>query len=199
MKIAEYEKVKDLTYLQYCDYLQNKYGFAKGSYYTRNGNKNSHLTRTKEGLVIHHKYEDHAILLADPEFAKKNPYEWQSAENLVYCDYLEHLLLHILICRYPAEDKNPNEEVGIGGIVNYIVPELNDVYSGYVTSQEWRANCHEAIIRDKDVYLKMIKEIDPYLSATGRSIDLLKTSYNEKFLLWSNNKNVKLFKEFDKL
>jgi len=25
MIISEYERIKDLTYLQYCDYLQNKY------------------------------------------------------------------------------------------------------------------------------------------------------------------------------
>ena len=40
---------------------------------------------------------------------------------------LEHLFLHLLICEYPAENKNENEQVGIGGVVDFIVPELNDV------------------------------------------------------------------------
>ena len=68
-------------------------------------------------------------MLCEKVWAQKNPYEWQKKENLVYCDYLEHLLLHILICRFPAKDKNPKENVGIGGIVNYLIPKLNDVFS----------------------------------------------------------------------
>ena len=31
----EYLKVKDMTYLQYCDYLQSKYGIGKRDYYHR--------------------------------------------------------------------------------------------------------------------------------------------------------------------
>ena len=29
MNLDEYEKVKDLSYPEYCDYLQTKYGFGK--------------------------------------------------------------------------------------------------------------------------------------------------------------------------
>lgn len=29
MHMDEYLKVKDMTYLQYCDYLQSKYGIGK--------------------------------------------------------------------------------------------------------------------------------------------------------------------------
>ena len=98
MKLQEYEKVKDYTYLEYCDYLQEKYGIGFCDYMTKNWNKNQKVTRTKDGLYVHHKYEDHAIMLSTKEYAMKNPYEWQLKENLVYCDFLEHLLLHILIC-----------------------------------------------------------------------------------------------------
>ena len=48
-------------------------------------------------------------MLFEKEHAMKNPYEWQLAKNIVYCDYLEHLFLHILICEYPAKDRNKNE------------------------------------------------------------------------------------------
>lgn len=153
MNIQEYEKVKNYTYLEYCDYLQQKYGIGLGNYMSENWKKSSKVTRTKEGLYVHHKYEDHAIMLGNPEYAKNNPYEWQMKENLVYCDLLEHLFLHQLICEYPAENKNENEQVGIGGIVNFIVPELNDVYSGWRSKQAWQQNCHNAIIKDKEVYL----------------------------------------------
>ena len=196
MNIQEYEKVKDLNYLQYCDYLQKKYGIGLAAYFTKNWSKNKKCTRTKDGLIAHHKYEDHAILLADVNHAKNNPYEWQLPQNIVYCDYLEHLFLHILICENPSPDHNTNEVVGIGGVINYLVPELNDLYSGWVTSQEWRTKCHALVINDKIVYLTLLarfKNNFPYAK------DLLFTSYNERFGTWSESKNKTLFKEIELL
>ena len=115
MNIKEYEKVKNLTYLEYCEYLQEKYGIGLSDYMTKSWNKNNKVTITKDGLLAHHKYEDRAIMLSNKEFAKNNPFEWQKAENIVYCDYLEHLLLHILICEYPSCDKNLFEDVALNG------------------------------------------------------------------------------------
>ena len=118
--MEEYEKIKNLTYREYCDYLQIKYGIGRSDYMTKSWNKNPKCTRTNEGLFAHHKYEDHAISLADKNHAMFEPFEWQEAINIVYCDYLEHLLLHILICEYPARHRNPKDAVGIGGVINHI-------------------------------------------------------------------------------
>ena len=96
MDLLEYENVKKLSYFQYCDYLQNKYGIGWYPYMTVSWNKNNRASRTTEGLVAHHKFEDRAIMLSHKEWAMKHPYEWQIPQNLIYCDYLEHLLLHIL-------------------------------------------------------------------------------------------------------
>ena len=71
MDIKEYEKVKNYTYLEYCDYLQQKYGIGLCDYMRPNWTKNPKVTRTKDGLYVHHKYEDHAIMLGNPEFAQK--------------------------------------------------------------------------------------------------------------------------------
>lgn len=197
MNITEYEKVKDLTYLQYCDYLQNKYGIGRADYMTKSWNKNRSVTRTKEGLCAHHKYEDHAILLSEKIFAMKNPYEWQLAKNIIYCDYLEHLFLHILICEYPSKEKNSNEMVGIGGIIDYLVPELNDVYSGWITNQAWRLNCHNLVKKDKNVYLILLKRFKYFMKNNNPLFEVshLLTSCNEKFGLWSRKNNMELFKE----
>ena len=40
MNMQEYLKVKDFTYLQYCDYLQSKYGIGRSDYMTKSWNKN---------------------------------------------------------------------------------------------------------------------------------------------------------------
>lgn len=200
MNITEYNKVKVLSYLEYCDYLQKKYGKSLVPYFTKTWNKNLKVTRTKEGLIAHHKYEDHAILLGNVDYARKNPYEWQLPENIVYCDYLEHLFLHILICENPSEDKNLLEAVGIGGVINFIVPELNDLYSGWITGQAWRANCHRLVLNDKDVYLSLLKRFKSNCSKYPfYTEDCLLTSFNEQFGLWSKKKNVALFKEIKNL
>lgn len=196
MNLTEYEKIKNSNYLEYCDYLQNKYGIGLSDYMTKSWNANAKCKRTVDGLLVHHKYEDHAIMLSNKNFAMKNPFEWQMAKNLVYCDYLEHLLLHILICENPSIEKNLFEAVGIGGVVNYIVPELNYFYCGWETKQIWRINCHNKIKNDKNVYMTLIKRFK--LSCIGNPLytkDCLFTSYNEQYGLWSKSKNKKLFDE----
>lgn len=200
IKISEYEKVKDLTYLQYCDYLQNKYGIGVADFMTKAWNPNAKAKRTKEGLLAHHKFEDHAIMLSEKEHAMKNPYEWQLAKNIVYCDYLEHLFLHILICEYPAKDRNKNEIVGIGGVINFLVPELNDLYSGWETKQEWRKNCHDLVVNDKAVYLILLKRFKQKCSSYPNYNERwLLTSYNERFGGWSRANNKELFEEIKSL
>ena len=200
MKFEEYEKVKDFTYLEYCDYLQNKYGIGIADFMTKAWNKNAKVTRTKEGLLAHHKFEDHAIMLSEKEHAMKNPYEWQLAKNIVYCDYLEHLFLHILICEYPAKDRNKNEAVGIGGVINFLVPELNDLYSGWETKQQWRKNCHELVVNDKVMYLMLLKRFKQNCSDYPFYTEkCLLTSYNEHFGGWTRANNKRLFEEIKSL
>ena len=150
--------------------------------------------------MTHHKYEDHAIMLGDLRIAMKNPYEWQLAENIVYCDYLEHLFCHILICDSPSDNRNPIEAVGIGGVVNFLVPELNDVYSGWITGQDWRAICYKKIINDVDVYLELLRRFKHNCSDNPiYSKKCLLTSLNEKFGLCSKDKNKKIFKTIESL
>lgn len=194
MNLNEYEKVKDFTYLEYCDFLQSKYGIGLCDYMTKSFNRNSKVSRTKEGLVAHHKFEDHAIMLSTPEYAKNNPFEWQSAKNIVYCDYLEHMLLHILICEHPATDKNENEMVGVGGIVNHIVPELNDFYSGFKPKKEWIIKCYSKVEDDYNVYLALLERYVKWArNDPNFKIDELLTSYNEQYGYWFNDNNDDVF------
>ena len=200
MNFVELEKVKNLTYLEYCDYLQNKYGIGLTDYMTKSWNKNAKVARTKEGLLAHHKYEDHAIMLSNKEFAMENPFEWQKAENIIYCDYLEHLFLHILICENTSKNQNDFEAVGIGGVINFIVPELNDFYSGWKTGQQWRQICHSKIENDKNVYMELLKRFKQsckdYPFYTD---DCLYSSFNEPFGLWSRKQNKMIFEEIKSL
>lgn len=199
MNMTEYLQVKDFTYLEYCDYLQKKYGIGLDDYMTKSYNPKPKCKRTKEGLLAHHKKEDTMILLANKTVAMMCPFEWQSKENIVYCDYLEHLLLHILICKFPSDEKVDIVRVGIGGVVNFIVPELNDLYSGWEASQAWRKTCHDKVRNDKEVYMKLLKQFIDNEKDDDFDVSILCTSFNETFGLWSNKQNSKLYEEIRNL
>lgn len=196
----ELEKVETMDYQEYCDYLQSKYGVGKYDYFNKSWNKNPKVSRTNEGLIAHHRFEDHAIMLSNKEYAMSNPYEWQLSKNIIYCDYLEHLLLHILISLNPSKKRNKNEMVGVGGVINFIVPELNDYYSGWEPKEKWKVNCLGLIKDDEEVYLSLLKRfkysyqgMDPNI---GKS---LLSSYNEQFGLWSKDKNEEIFAKIEDL
>lgn len=151
MNINEFDKVKDMNYFDYCDYLKEKYGEAKDYYMTKSFNKKPNITRTKEGLVCHHIKEYEVPKLSTKGTASYYPYEYQAPENLVYCDCLEHLLLHIMI--YKQSDYLG---VGLGGAVVFMIPQLNDLYSNYVFRQEYMTWLRYKIVANKAVYLKLI-------------------------------------------
>lgn len=200
MNMNEYQKVRNLTYLEYCDYLQDKYGIGLADYMTKSYNMNPKCKRTKEGLIAHHKKEDTMIMLSTKAFAQICPFEWQKKENIVYCDYLEHLLLHVLICKYPSNEKADFVLAGIGGVINFIAPELNDLYSGWSTEQSWRKICHDKVAADKKVYLAILKQfIDTEKSNSDFKVDMLCRSYNKQYGLWDDSKNQKIYAEIRSL
>lgn len=201
MNISEYEKVKNLNYLEYCNYLKAKYGEAKYNYTYPSFNKNHKVTRTSEGLFCHHIYENYTPLLSKPSRAKQYPFEYQLAQNLVYCDFLEHLFLHILIYENPPKDKDPLEVVGVTGIMMCIVPELNDLFSGFKPTQPWQVNIYNKVVNDKDVYFSLLKRFKPtlknnYPNYTDR---MLFTSHNSSYGLWNPIKNKKIYDEIKDL
>ena len=151
-----------MTYLGYCDYLQAKYGIGRADYMTKNFSPTRKCKRTEEGLYVHHKAEDIMVMLSKKEIAERCPFAWQKKENLVYCDLLEHLFLHVLICRYPSPVSPLKDQVGISGITCFLIPELNGAYAGRKPKQQWRQTCHERIINDKDAYLAVLEDFIPF-------------------------------------
>jgi hypothetical protein len=123
------------SYLDLCKFLQNKYGIPKGNYFLTKTCKspNAKIKRTKEGLFIHHIKENEAVLLSETKGAIIQPFEYQQAENLCYCNYLEHLILHYKIFLESMDElkKGSNKLLGIQGIVCKTIPEINDYFNGY--------------------------------------------------------------------
>lgn len=194
--MTEIAKLLLMNYHQCTNYFKRKYGNVPKDYFVdeRCTQKPKGNTRTNEGLCIHHIDEDKAILLSMPEYAIKNPFAYQKAERLVYCNLLEHLVLHIKIFEFPNPNKNLMEIVGVGGIFAFIVPELNDIYSGVKCKWEWKQKIANVILPLKDDYFKCIKK----LVELNFPYPLL-TSFNEKFGSWSNEKNQLLYRELKQI
>ena len=157
-----YEKIMKMNYYELVQFLINKYGPAKYDYFVNDKCRttNQKVKRTSEGLVCHHIDEDKAIMLCNKDYASKNPFEYQKADRLVYCNCLEHLLLHILIAEGPKNiNRNINETQGIGGAVNFICKQLNDYYNGYQYSEEQLINAMAVIKDDYESYIMMLKKL----------------------------------------
>ncbi len=188
MNREEYCKVEKLSYEEYCEYLKNKYGIVSCDYMTKSFNKNKKCRRTNDGLFVHHIKEIEAELLSNPNIASEYPFEWQQKENLVYCDFLEHVLLHIMI----------GEQTGAlsSGLEAFIIPELNDVYGGWISKEQWRINCHKVIKDDKDVYLMLLKRyVEQPEKDKETELKYICHSFNGFYGYWSDEKNKELYKE----
>lgn len=97
MNYTEYSIVSTKTYIEYCDYLLEKYGAVNGDYFSANFVPNMNIKRRDENLFIHHMREDKVANLSNVDIARANDFEYQKAHNLVYANLLEHILLHIMI------------------------------------------------------------------------------------------------------
>lgn len=91
----EINKLLNLSYKGLCNYLKQKYGKVKGNYFLDPSCKVRNDAIKKEGLLIHHIYDIKYGNLKKFDRAKRTNFLYQKGENLVYCNMLEHLLLHV--------------------------------------------------------------------------------------------------------
>lgn len=184
------------SYDNACEWLKKKYGTIQEPYFLTESCKspNPRIKRSREGLVIHHIDEDKAVMLSETSSALSHPWEYQKGERLVYANILEHLILHQKIYEKTILDGTWHGQ-GVGGVFNFMVPELNDIYSGYkytVEYKDWLAN---PIREQKNLYyliLKYIKLIEPRIR-----IDDFCQSFHEQWekYNWTDENNEKIYKE----
>lgn len=160
MESTEIKNQLKMTYDELVDYLLKKYGPAQYDYFCNESckSKNSKVSRTNEGLYCHHIDENKAILLSNDKFAVNNPFEYQKANRLVYCNVLEHLILHIKIVEEPKnENVNQMEIQGIGGAVCFICPQINDYFNGYEFKQQYLINIFSLIENNFNDYIDILE------------------------------------------
>lgn len=197
--MTDVEQLLQMNYQECCNFLIRKYGPVTGDYFCIDGGgifyyPNRKIKRLNEGLFIHHIDADKAVKLSTIKFAKRNSFNYQKANRLLYCNLLEHLVLHIKIVEFPNPNKNFDELPGVEIICKILVPQLTDIYSGIKYSEIWKQKVAEVVLPLKSDYLKCIKK----LVELNFSYPLL-TSYDEKPKIWNSDKNKPLCDEMKKL
>lgn len=164
-----FEEVLNMSYDNYVQILKDKYGCAEYDYFNTPEckSKSSKLSRTKEGLFCHHVAENKEILLSTPEVARTHPFEYQRKHNLVYANYIEHLLLHIKIVQEDVDGRG----VGLGGVI-MICSALNDYYR-HRRADGWRKAAMEQIKNNYTDYINIMKHFMCFVNKDAQLKSLL--------------------------
>lgn len=167
-KLEEYKGLLSITYDEMINYLYQKYGFVQDDYYREssyerfmNGEIKSitkgKFSRTDEGLYCHHVDEYRMLNISNKEFIKKFniPYEYQRKDRLVYCDLIEHAILHVLIA------KETDHKFGYPGYEAFIKPDLIMWYlENQIPESKWRRNCYKTAYLKPEEVFEIIKEME---------------------------------------
>ena len=166
------------TYQEAVNVFLNKYGGAVDDYFSEKSYARfkageikaptkRKISRTSEGLYCHHIDEDKMIMMASPEFIRYMdiPFDYQRKNRLVYCNLIEHGILHLLIA---SETYGRGYELGclpgVGGYVNFIRPNLIQwLIDGVEPKLPWQIACRNAVFMNKRAAKKMIKQMDRFL------------------------------------
>lgn len=162
MTNKEFEKQLTMSYEEQLTYLKQKYGPAKENYFlTVNCDRKSiRIGRGNEGLFCHHDYEydpENPLVsdLSKAEIARQFTYKYQEAQNLTYCNWLEHLILH---CKINVLRQKQLGRFISDGVLNYFIPELNDFYRYRIKNPPvWKQIAFSLIEDNYDDYCKIIE------------------------------------------
>ena len=169
MDSAELFHEISMSYSELTNYLLGKYGLAQHDYFTSSEcrSKSRKVRRVNEGLICHHIREDFGANLSNESSARKQPFSWQLKENLVYCNLLEHLLLHIKIAilrqkhRFFVPDEI-SSFLTTGGIY-WICNDINDGFLFNGTDVGWKRKCFQEIRDNYSDYVLLLKSFLLYI------------------------------------
>lgn len=139
--------------------LLEKYGEVTDDYFIEDSYDNFLLgktdsiergkySRTKDGLYCHHIKENEFMNIAQPESILRGQYPFylQQKDKLVYCNLIEHTILHALIA------KETNHNFGVFGLMMFLVPQIKLWYvdDNSYPMESWKKNCYKAAYLTKD-------------------------------------------------
>lgn len=203
-KLEAYLSMLELSYTQAIQKLLVKYGPATSDYYKENSYARflngeiksitrGKYQRTKEGLYCHHIDEFKFENLSNKDFIKelKYPHFYQKKDRLVYCDLLEHLILHTLIA------KETHGEFGLTGYQIFIRPMVEDWYVYEIDPKPgWMKICKERAYLNTNQINILLTHIDIIINKTIKIRHMKKIGYKDLNRRLNFNMTIKEYSEF---
>src|SRR5699024_5402852 len=160
-----------MNYEEAVDYLLQKYGPAQDDYFRESSYQRfmkgeiknitkGKTSRAKEGLYCHHIDEIKWLKISDQNFVKEFniPFEYQTKDRLVYCDLVEHTVLHVLIT------KETSFEFGYLGYSAYLKGLIEEWYlEGVISNPEWMKRCYDQSFLKPRQAFKLMKTMQEML------------------------------------
>ncbi|WP_394455211.1 hypothetical protein ACF0HZ_07415 [Leuconostoc suionicum] len=150
--LEEYKIITKMNYTELVTFLREKYGVVPGDYFLTPTckSKNSKISRSMEGLEVHHIGEDMYANLSEPSYALKAPWGEQNSKKLVYCNLLEHTMLHVLI----SEQKSNAQPYFI-----FKSQLINDILNDYPFKRAWLKVVYSQMKDHKDLLIKLYTRV----------------------------------------
>lgn len=166
-KYKAYKNLLSKTYNEAVEFLLQKYGFAQDDYYREksyhrfmNGEiqniTRGKYSRTDEGLYCHHVDEIRELKISDQSFVKSNniPFAYQKKDRLVYCDLIEHAILHVLIT------KETSHAFGLPGYVAFLKPIIEEWYiEEKLPRPQWMRKCYNKAFLHPEEAVNILQEM----------------------------------------
>ena len=158
-----------MPYEELVSYLIKKYGPAEYDYFCNESCKtiNKKVKRTVEGLICHHVREDVGVNLNSAYQGGLQTWDWQRKENLVYCNWIEHLILHIKIAvfrqRSELKELYDIRRFFTSGGIFMICSDINDAFMLDGTTIAWRQRCYQEICDNYQEYILLLKAVIQYI------------------------------------
>lgn len=200
-KVQEYESLLNNDYIEAINQLLRKYGSGKDDYYRENSYKRflngeiknitrGKYSRTNEGLYCHHIDEINMLNVSNKDFIKQNniSHNYQKKDRLVYCNLIEHTILHVLIA------KETSGNYGFPGYEVYLKPIIEEWYiEERIPNRPWMKNCYSKAFVHAEEAVKIVNKMQNILGLSYSGS--LREYYDEKEKKFQRLKVMKIQRE----
>ncbi|TDL95539.1 hypothetical protein [Macrococcus carouselicus] len=205
--LNHYISLLSLSYHQAVERLLLKHGSATTDYFKEqsyirflNGEianiTKSNYSRTSDGLYCHHIDEYEFENLANKAFIQFYQYsfKYQRKERLVYCDLIEHLILHALIT------KETNGEKGYSGLVLFLIPQAKEWYIDKKEPKpQWMKICKERAHLSSEQIYSLLTYVDPIVKSASERLYMKKSGRRELHRRLNLNLTIKQYEDYKNL
>lgn len=198
-KKEEYLVLLSKTYDEAVEFLLKKYGAAEDDYFREQSYERflkgeiksiskGKFSRSVEGLECHHIDENKFLNMTNKSFVKGQeiPFKYHKKERLVFCDVIEHTILHTLVA------KETSLEFGYPGYKAFLSLKIKEWYLDKVIPQKskWHITCyHKAYITPEEAS-ELLKKMDSILTAEQERINQEELEKKKKMIQKGNFKNL---------